>query len=135
MHHDLHELFFSFDSFSTLLTLSPFRRPTRTPSERSRARSLDDLSQSCQQARQSGDSSQHHHHHHHHHPQQLGSDNGLDKIDWETPFDPVVGWHSLAGQSSSPSKKLAARLDYDQDGTSQEEEESQVKIVVIDVSR
>lgn len=49
----------------------------------------------------------------------------------------MVGWHSLAGQSSSPSKKIAARLDYDQDGTSQEEEEeeSQVKIVVIDVSR
>lgn len=100
-------------------------RPARTPSERSRARSLDDLSKSCQQVRQPGDSVQHHHHHHHHHPQQLGSDNGLDKIDWETPFDPVVGWHSLAGQSSSSSKKiLATRLDYDdQDDESQEEEE------------
>lgn len=120
-----------------------FGRPARTPSERSRARSLDDLSKSCQQSRQSGDPTQHHHHHHHHHPQQLGSDNGLDKIDWETPFDPVVGWHSLAGQSSSPSRKLTARLDYDEDGTtSQEEEEMEVSLsrrsgvmVYIDIHR
>lgn len=111
---------------------SRLRRPARTPSERSRARSLDDLSKSCQQqARMPGDPP-HHQHPHHHHPQQLGSDNGLDKIDWDnsTPFDPVVGWHSLAGQSSSGSpprqKLLAKRLDYEDDD-SEEEEESEVK--------
>lgn len=68
---------------------------------------------------------------HHQHPhQQVGSDNGLDKIDWEnsSAFDPVVGWHSLAGQSSSASpprqKLLAKRLDYDES----EEEEEEVNI-------
>ncbi|KAI9564636.1 hypothetical protein GHT06_008377 [Daphnia sinensis] len=106
----------------------PTNRPARTPSERSRARSLDDLSKSCQQqARMPGDPP-HHQHPHHHHPQQLGSDNGLDKIDWDdsTPFDPVVGWHSLAGQSSSGSPPrqnlLSKRLDYEDDDSEEEEE-------------
>jgi hypothetical protein len=123
---------FSFILFHFWLRVFLLRpgRPARTPSERSRARSLDDLSKSCQQqARMPGDPPQHHHHHHH--AQQLGSDNGLDKIDWEnsTPFDPVVGWHSLAGQSSSGSpprqKLLAKRLEYRDDGSEEEEEEEE----------
>jgi hypothetical protein len=59
----------------------------RTPSERNRARSLDDLSKN--------DHSSDH---------QLGSDNGLDKLDWNTPFKPVASpshWHSITGQASN----------------------------------
>ena len=70
-------------------------RPMRTPSERSRARSLDDLSKSGDDVLKP-----------------VGSDNGLDKIDWQTPFTPVSlqsHWHSLA--APPPSSAFPHSLD------------------------
>ena len=67
----------------------------RTPSERSRARSLDDLSKSGDDVLKP-----------------VGSDNGLDKIDWQTPFTPVSlqsHWHSLA--APPPSSAFPHSLD------------------------
>ena len=71
----------------------------RTPSERSRARSLDDLSKSGEEVAQCQHGAQLHHLH-----GQLGSDNGLDKMEWQSGFTPVSlqsHWHSLAGPASS----------------------------------
>ena len=85
----------------------------RTPSERNRARSLDDLTRSgadraaapaSQQHQQHQQQQQHQHQQQQQQQQQLGlgnSDNGLDKLgDWDAPFKPVAPpshWHSLSG--------------------------------------
>lgn len=106
-------------------------RPIRTPSERSRARSLDDLSKS-------GSPSLRHHHlgssppsseeHHHYSPHYnyrvMGSDNGLDRIDWDDhheysrpSFHTTGSWHhSLASTSSK-----TMRDDEDDDDHSRDE--------------
>lgn len=54
----------------------------------------------------------------------------MDKIDWQSssPFDPVVGWHSLQ-LTAVPNPKLATRLDYDDDDNDGEEEEEQEEVV------
>mgnify|MGYP003346656450 CR=1 FL=1 len=105
-------------------------RPIRTPSERSRARSLDDLSKSSQ-----GDERQHQHHEvgeegNHHHPQ-LGSDNGLDKLmDWQAPYTsrPRLAPKSLRWGSQRPASEAASRQ---HDQYEDDDQHNEVTLIVL----